>query len=134
MLNVVLIGFILIGPHPFGPRAHKPPSPDKIFSHMARGLNEADREVFQKVLVKHRDNLKMSHTDMDKAFGEIKKAVRAHPFEIEKVTEAQLLLSLQRRKIDQAIEGFMIEVLTEISPDGRQKLKIGPPGPPPPRP
>ena len=129
VLNVVLVLFILMGPGRFSHRPPPPPSPEKIFGHMARDLNEVDRAVFNRILEKHKEKLNMNHENIGRAFGAIQASLHHEPFDMNKVHEAHHMLRQSRRDVEHAIQAFVVEMLTEISPEGRKSLKIGPPRP-----
>lgn len=128
-LNVVLVALILIKP-PFIDHPPGPPSPEKIFSHMGEELTGTDKAIFEDILQKHIPEMHLTHENMRPAFDKIQQLVLAEPFDLEKVKAAHHELIATRNKIDEAIESFILELLSNISEEGRKKIKIGPPAKP----
>ncbi len=133
-LNIVLIGIIVIGPHRLMPKPPGPPPPQKVLKHIGKDLTGKDRVIFDLLLEKHSAGFKNHRHDMDRAFKGIQNSVLQEPFDIEKVRQAHKKLSSNRAKIDHTIESFILEMVMEISPEGRKKLHLGPPRRPGPGP
>ncbi|SCA57597.1 hypothetical protein MTBPR1_60110 [Candidatus Terasakiella magnetica] len=124
LLNVVLIGFILLGPH--GPSTGRP-LPQDVFTKMAEDLEGQDRIIYEAVLQKHMDNMKKSGRNIHEALGLIGQAAHQEPFDLDNVKAAHTHLHAQHREMDKAITDFVYEMLVSLSPEGRQKLRFAPP-------
>lgn len=128
LLNIVLIGVFLIGPHRLLPFMPPPkPEPGMFLEHMGRDLTGQDKVVFTEILDKHRHHFSMNEQKMHDVLFSISKIISREPFKIHDVEIAHIQLTKNRINMDKTITDFMQEMLPALSHEGRKKLRILPP-------
>ncbi len=126
----------VIGVHQWHHMGHPPgpPSPQHMADELARLLSEADgkvlREAFASEPELQRDRWRMEWDNME----QIRKALRADPFDPGALEAAFRQGHAGRDAADQALGRVLLKAASAMSSDGRHRLADhrGPPGPPPP--
>jgi len=127
-LNILLIAVIVIGPQrilPYPP--HKPPTPQRIMSRVARDLNKEDKAIFDTILAKYIPAFNESRVQIDKALTDISDAASKDALNMDAVKDANDRLITVRTHTDRMIASFVYEMLHAISDEGRKQLKLRPP-------
>lgn len=111
-----------------------PPRPEAIIAEMAAMLPAADADILRSSFATRAPHLADRPRNRAETFDRIRRALRAEPFEAQALAAIFAEGRQTRDRIDDSIEGALIEATGKMSPEGRHKLADWrPPFPPPPR-
>lgn len=110
-----------------------PPRPETIVAEMAAALPTADADILRASFAARAPHLGNRPRNREETFDRIRAALRAEPFDA--LTLATIFAEGRRTRdrIDDSIEGALIEAAGKMSPEGRHKLADWRPPFPPPR-
>ncbi|KAF0223262.1 MAG: hypothetical protein FD176_2081 [Rhodospirillaceae bacterium] len=110
-----------------------PPRPETIIAEMAATLPAADADILRASFAARAPHLADRPRNRSETFERIRNALRAEPFDAQALTTIFAEGRQTRDRIDDSIEGALIDAAGKMSTAGRRRLADWrPPFPPPP--
>lgn len=110
-----------------------PPRPETIIAEMAAALPSADADILRASFATRAPHLGNRPRNREETFERIRTALRTEPFDAQALAAIFAEGRQTRDRIDDSIEGALIEAAGKMSPEGRHKLADWRPPFPPPR-
>lgn len=90
--------------------------------HLARVLDEGDRQILLALAEQHRQPLSRSYRPLGQARRSLAQALRAEPFDPDALQAAFEQTREHQAATGAAMNAFMLDLTRQISPEGRHKI------------
>ena len=89
---------------------------------LARVLGDADQRILRQVLDSHREQIGGQFRPLGDARRDVAQALRAEPFDPQRLSLAFARMRGSEGAMGQAMHDFMLDLATQVSADGRQRI------------